>query len=177
MSLLSNQLKLIQAIELSATFGEKCEWKKSNPIRRNEWKMHRIEVMCDYTITISGAVCANVRKKLSLSSSRSLFFSSHDSLRRSSHHVRGRVRCACYTFLQFMYQCYLLVMLCNCTELLILHQNQAFEFLSARSICSCQFVISISRFLVQLFYHKFDDVKHDWMNESNDLILLTCACD
>lgn len=36
--------------------------------------MHRIEVMCDYTITISGAVCANVRKKLSLSSSRSLFF-------------------------------------------------------------------------------------------------------
>lgn len=36
MSLLSNQLKLIQAIELSGTFGEKCEWKKVES-NKKEW--------------------------------------------------------------------------------------------------------------------------------------------
>lgn len=122
--------------------------------------------LCVITQSQSVVQCVQMSEKNYLSLRLALFFSSHDSLRRSSHHVRGRVQCACYTFSQFIYQCYLLVMLCNCTELLTLHQNQAFEFLSARSrsICSCQFAFSISRFLVQLlvlFYHKFDDVKHD----------------
>lgn len=152
--------------------SNKKEWMKNASYWGYVW-LHNHNQWC--------SVCKCQKKTISLFVSLS-FFSSHDSLRRSSHHVRGRVRCACYTFLQFIYQCYLLVMLCNCTELLTLHQNQAFEFLSARSrsICSCQFAFSISRFLVQLlvlFYHKLDDVKHDWMNESNDLILLTCACD
>lgn len=86
--------------------------------------MHRIEVMCDCVITISGAVCANVRKTISLR--LSLFFIAN-SLLRSSHHVSVwcvRVRAISFCNLYATrYKCYLLVMRCNCTELLTLHEN------------------------------------------------------